>query len=275
MYKTIITTVFCTAIISFSISCSYNNSTKVNVNTKDDSKSNNTSGIKKNIPVGLQKLLKAYPDFLDSADENNLYWKDGSAMIYDDGISKTHDEKLDNADLEDMLSQQYTAGPDWGEPPAENFEPGRIRNEAFFKKMYGSSSSEVQKSLVSVKWVDGTNVDFSSINGASDRLEEVVSELKQLGAEYQKYLKNIGGTFNWRNIAGTHRLSNHSFGTAIDINTKFSNYWQWSSDLSYRNQIPIEIVQIFEKHGFIWGGKWYHFDTMHFEYRPELLIEVK
>lgn len=26
-----------------------------------------------------------------------------------------------------------------------------------------------------------------------------------------------------------------------------------------------------EKHGFIWGGCWYHYDTMHFEYRPELL----
>jgi hypothetical protein len=35
--------------------------------------------------------------------------------------------------------------------------------------------------------------------------------------------------------------------------------------------MPEEIVAIFEKHGFIWGGKWYHFDTMHFEYRPELL----
>jgi hypothetical protein len=28
-------------------------------------------------------------------------------------------------------------------------------------------------------------------------------------------------------------------------------------------------VEIFERHGFIWGGKWGHFDTMHFEYRPE------
>ncbi|MDD5211432.1 MAG: M15 family metallopeptidase, partial [Sulfuricurvum sp.] len=25
------------------------------------------------------------------------------------------------------------------------------------------------------------------------------------------------------------------------------------------------------KYGFIWGGRWYHYDTMHFEYRPELL----
>ena len=31
----------------------------------------------------------------------------------------------------------------------------------------------------------------------------------------------------------------------------------------------------FETHGFIWGGKWYHYDTMHFEYRPELLMTAK
>ncbi len=39
----------------------------------------------------------------------------------------------------------------------------------------------------------------------------------------------------------------------------------------FRNRIPLGIVTICEKHGFIWGGTWYHGDTMHFEYRPELL----
>jgi hypothetical protein len=43
------------------------------------------------------------------------------------------------------------------------------------------------------------------------------------------------------------------------------DYWLWSPKGGYRNRIPIEIVEIFEKHGFIWGGKWGHFDTMHFE----------
>lgn len=33
----------------------------------------------------------------------------------------------------------------------------------------------------------------------------------------------------------------------------------------------LEIVKVFEKYGFIWGGTWYHYDTMHFEYRPEFL----
>ena len=62
----------------------------------------------------------------------------------------------------------------------------------------------------------------------------------------------------------------------LDINTKYSNYWQWdckckneNTQLIYKNRIPKKLVMIFEKYGFIWGGNWYHYDTMHFEYRPE------
>jgi hypothetical protein len=32
---------------------------------------------------------------------------------------------------------------------------------------------------------------------------------------------------------------------------------------------------VFERQGFIWGGKWWHFDTMHFEYRPEIIAHAK
>lgn len=229
---------------------------------------------KNNLPAGLVMLLKAYPDFLDSANNNIIYWKDGTQMQYDDGIKdKDYETMLNEPDLEDQMSQTYTRGADWDSPPSLNFEPGRIRYEPFFLKMYGNNPSEVRDKLVNVKWVDGTTVPFSSVNGASDSLNEVAAELEQLGAEYQKYLKNIGGTFNWRNIAGTNRLSVHSFGAAIDISTKYSDYWKWDNTMTYKNKIPFEIVEIFEKHGFIWGGKWYHYDTMHFEYRPELLVE--
>ena len=47
--------------------------------------------------------------------------------------------------------------------------------------------------------------------------------------------------------------------------------WE-TAQIAYRDRMPPEIVDIFERHGFIWGGKWYHYDTMHFEYRPELLL---
>ena len=32
---------------------------------------------------------------------------------------------------------------------------------------------------------------------------------------------------------------------------------------------------IFEKYGFIWGGKWFHYDGMHFEYRPKLILHSR
>lgn len=258
-----------TFIVCFSSSCYKTETSQI---TQRKNETTNT------IPAGLQKLLAAYPDFLDRADENTLYWKDGTAMTYDDGIqNKTHDEKLDNPDLEDMMSQQYPKGKDWNPPPEENFEPGRIRYEPFFKKMYGSSSSEVQKNLVSVQWVSSVakvTLQFNSVNGASDSLMKVSEQLEQLSPEFYKYIKKTAGTFNWRNIAGTNRLSTHAFGTAIDINTSYSNYWKWDGNMIWKNQIPMEIVEIFERHGFIWGGKWYHYDTMHFEYRPELLVEI-
>jgi len=68
----------------------------------------------------------------------------------------------------------------------------------------------------------------------------------------------------------------HSFGAAVDINVACSDYWHdtvtdETAKVVYRNRIPAEIIEVFEKNGFIWGGWWYHFDTMHFEYRPELL----
>ena len=43
----------------------------------------------------------------------------------------------------------------------------------------------------------------------------------------------------------------------------------------WKNRVPGAIGEIFERHGFIWGAKWYHFDTMHFEYRPELIALAK
>ncbi len=239
--------------------------------------SSHTGNTTRNIPEGLRRLVKAYPDFLDSADEKSLYWKDGTVMAYDDGIEKSHDEKLNDPDLEDMMSQKYVKGADWSSPPAENFEPGRIRYEPFFTKMYGSSSGEVQNHLTTVKWLPticGCSIQFNNVNGAADRMKNVSEELEaSLGPEFYKYVSKTAGTFNWRNIAGTNRLSTHAFGTAIDINTKYSNYWQWDGNMTWKNQIPMEIVEVFEKHGFIWGGKWYHYDTMHFEYRPELLVD--
>jgi hypothetical protein len=146
--------------------------------------------------------------------------------------------------------------------------------------MYGKTSATVQQNLTTIDWCPnlvGQKLQITKINGVDKHLAAVSAELDK-HSEWKDYLKSAG-TFNWRVVSGTNRLSPHSFGIAIDLNTDYSNYWQWdckctdeNTELSYKNQIPQGIVDIFEKHGFIWGGKWYHYDTMHFEYRPELLF---
>jgi hypothetical protein len=138
----------------------------------------------------------------------------------------------------------------------------------------------VVQNLVEIEWCPklvGKKILVSKINNVNESLILISNELDR-HPEYKKYISNIGGTFNWRTIKGTNRMSMHSFGVTIDINVGYSDYWQWScgcedelKSLKYRNQIPLEIVRIFERNGFIWGGRWYHFDTMHFEFRPELL----
>jgi hypothetical protein len=170
----------------------------------------------------------------------------------------------------------------WG-PPRLNEDPGRIRNEAFFLKMYGDCrKGEVARRLKPVPWLPergGATVLVTTVNGVADSLAEVSRALDKLPTEMTRYLVPSAGTYNCRPIAETHRLSVHAFGAAIDLSSKFGDYWLWSrskdAGIVWKNRLPAAIVEIFEAHGFIWGGKWYHFDTFHFEYRPEIIMLAK
>jgi peptidoglycan LD-endopeptidase CwlK len=222
------------------------------------------------------RLIKAYPEHLIACENNYLVWRSGEKQLFDDGKKKEFEELLANPDVEDMFAFAYPVGADSYAPPDLNFDPGRIRNEAFFKRIYGGSKAEVAAHLVTIAWLPKStrqSVKIQAVNGIAEKLAQVSAELDELPENLKKYLTPPSGTFNWRLISGTDRLSNHAFGIAIDINSRFSHYWLWTKQAyQYQNTIPLEIVEIFEKHGFIWGGKWYHYDTMHFEYRPELLI---
>jgi len=224
----------------------------------------------------LDALVRAYPDFLASYDDGKaLIWKDGTRMSVSDGRSdKSFEEKLRNPSILDQLSIPYIKGP-LATPPGPQDDPGRFRNIAFFDKMYGDcSKGEVQKKLTKVSWLHKTGggfVQITIVNSIADKLRAVSEELDRLPPEINKYAFPSAGTFNCRTVKDTGNRSAHAWGAAIDINTKFADYWLWAKNGDYRNRIPFDIVDIFERHGFIWGGKWRHFDTMHFEYRPELL----
>jgi hypothetical protein len=228
------------------------------------------------IPNEVKKIMAVYPAVIGYS-QNYILLSDGTRLLYDDGKTKAQSELLENPDIEDMFAYRYKH---WNDTPIPKFyDPGRIRVDSFFMKIYGQTKEDVQKNLVRVRWCPklvNQEIQVTRINNVHLKIDSISRELDEL-PQYKEYLQKIGGTFNWRKISGTTRMSMHSFGMTIDINAQFSHYWQWdcqckneNSDLTYRNKIPIEIVRIFEKYGFIWGGNWYHYDTMHFEYRPEL-----
>jgi hypothetical protein len=237
----------------------------------------------KDLNVYLERLIWSYPNTISGRDAEFLNLKNGSRFpISDHRTDKTFQELLERPDIANMFYAPYPMG----EPPKEpekNMDPGRVRFEPLFAAMYGDcKKNEVIKNLRAIKWLpkhDGGSVTITKINGVDKALEAVSLDLDELPNEFIKYLNPTAGTFNCRVVAGAKYMSMHAYGAAIDINAKFADYWRWALNVrgepKWKNQIPIEIVRIFEKHGFIWGGYWYHYDTMHFEYRPEFLPSEK
>jgi D-alanyl-D-alanine carboxypeptidase len=233
--------------------------------------------------LALDNLVDAYPDALAGHDANGLRWRDGTVMPAVNGAdNKTFPELLRHPSIVDQFRIPYPRGP-LAEPPAVDADPGRFRNTAFFTKMYGDCrAGEVTPRLASLDWLPktlgdkswGRSIRITSRNGVAAHLRAVSAEIDALPEKIKRAAYPIAGTYNCRAVADTGEPSPHGYGIAIDLNTAFSDYWYWGphdGPIHYRNRMPEQIVAIFEKHGFIWGGKWYHFDTMHFEYRPELL----
>ena len=231
----------------------------------------------------LDALVVAYPEHFAGHDNRDLIFKDGTRLKINDGVAgKNFEQMLDTPDIKDQFVIPYPLGAPT-KTPAVNEDPGRIRNEALFVKMYGDCrKGDVAKKLRPVKWLPargGGTVMATTVNGVAEQLAKVSADLEKLPLDMMPFLMPSSGTYNCRTIAGTKRLSVHAYGAAIDLNAKFGDYWQWTKPkdgkLTWKNRIPLAIVEVFERHDFIWGGKWYHFDSFHFEYRPEMIALAK
>ncbi|MBL8569506.1 MAG: M15 family metallopeptidase [Phreatobacter sp.] len=225
----------------------------------------------------LTRLVAAYPDHLAGIDDDTLIWTDGTRMPTGaDHPARPFDIMLKDATIADQLRQDYSSGRPDGPPPRDH-SPGRLRHTALFVKMYGDCRRAAAAGRHRfVTWMPRTrpqDLPVTAVNDVAGRLDRVIGGLEGLPDRFRAYLVPSAGTFNCRTVADTGLLSMHAFAAAIDLNVQHSDYWRWArsrGDIPYRNRIPYEIVEVFEAEKFIWGGKWYHYDTMHFEYRPEL-----
>lgn len=192
-------------------------------------------------------------------------------------------DRLNDATIGDQFVFIYPLAFDLQKRRTPFEDPGRLRNDTFFRALYFDSKATARASLTTVRFEGRTRTTRFSMTTkhcVDAQLAAALDEIEALSPAIDVFFANSGGSFNWRTIAGTDRLSVHSFGIAVDLNSELGGYWRWSGAaqgqaVDYDNRIPPEIVAAFERYGFIWGGKWHHFDGMHFEYRPELIVHAR
>ena len=222
-------------------------------------------------PVALSCVARHYP--VTPMFEQGRWMAalpDGTRIPLDDGKTKTFDERLANPDIEDLFRIPYQAGPILPVTTVDH-DPGRVRIEAILAAAYGGK--DVASQQVRVRFLGNPVRVHRKIASALARVEQRLIQARAADPRLAPFLRHLSGGFAQRKIAGTDRTSAHAFGIAVDLDSSQSEYWRWQriAPLRWHNRIPQAIVDAFEAEGFIWGGRWYHYDTMHFEYRPELL----
>jgi hypothetical protein len=251
----------------------------------------------------MKALAAAYPLQIDRVEFRNgdwavllrgvWYYYSGGRLLPDYLLTSASDYSLHGF-------YNYQAElPEWRVPGAEEQE--RLRNMSaarnqvqirrsphFFDNLWRARNrNEAYDRVKSMRFLGKpVTVHFMIMENLS-LVEETILAAAKTDSQVQTWLSSISeiAGWQWRNIADTESRSYHAYGLAVDITPRSfggrETYWLWTQrhkadwwNVPYRSRYhpPPAVVKAFEKYGFIWGGKWLFYDTMHFEYRPEILI---
>jgi len=162
------------------------------------------------------------------------------------------------------------------------------RSPHFFDTLWRiNSRSEADQRVKTIRFLGkSVNVHYLIMENLA-LVEEQILAAARTDPQVQAWVNGINTLegWTWRDIAQTQSRSFHAYGLAVDILPKSlggkQTYWLWAAEkkpewwnISYNERYhpPAAVIKAFENYGFVWGGKWLYFDTMHFEYRPEILI---
>ena len=258
--------------------------------------------------VVMKAFAQAYPDRISHAEFRNNDWAvllGGQWFYYADGrlLPENLRHRAQEYSAPPIYSNYPAELPPWTPPTAEVSERMRGMTDRrlnqrerqvipraiyFFDALWRIRTREESWDRVKqIRFLGHSVMMHYSILTQLSLVEERILALSRTNSEVRRWVDSIGTVegWNWRNISASENRSMHAYGAAIDILPRSlgnqATYWQWSAQhypewwaipYSRRYHPPNDVIKAFESFGFIWGGKWMYFDTMHFEYRPEAII---
>lgn len=157
--------------------------------------------------------------------------------------------------------------------------PGEIKSQLVIISVeYYSFDDKLHKGQIVIhkKLASDIQKIFEVIKKEKFPVEKVIPIVKYNWSDNESMNDNNTSAFNYRLVAGTKRMSNHSYGQAIDINPMqnphIKNGIYSPKGSEYKKDVPGTIyddhiiVTEFKKLGWDWGGDWYSLkDYQHFE----------
>lgn len=237
--------------------------------------------------VRVRAFLQAYGSLVDSVtyrDDDLVFSLAGKAIHFQDGRMLA-EGRLDRRDRCDPIFYRYPL-----EMPTEPLPlpegPVRFCTDVQ-EALWGRTESEIRKHALSTHFIGRRMFVNDVVAEALKGVERDILAITEHDADVAAWIDDTETAYSFadRGIAGTATRSQHSWGLALDLVPASYDgrqvYWRWTRAWSPRSwhRTPLEqrwsppavVIEVFERHGFLWGGKWAHFDNIHFEYRPEIV----
>lgn len=91
-------------------------------------------------------------------------------------------------------------------------------------------------------------------------LKQILDYYGSIEAVQAARMDLYGGCYNFRSVRGGQTLSQHAYGAAIDLDPEHNELG------NPHGTMPKEVIAIFERNGWTWGGGFSRPDPMHFQF---------
>ena len=164
------------------------------------------------------------------------------------------------------------------------------RSHDFLDALFGKTEKAIRKHCRLLRFLNHKVYMNHICMDALKKIEQKILSEARTDTTVRSFLDglDIFYSFQTKGVVGSKNRSYHAYGLAVDLVPKDYDgkhvYWKWSSVFNKqwyeipqaeRWQPPQTVIEAFEAYGFVWGGKWPHFDMIHFEYRPEIIRFIR